>query len=263
MAKFELEIVSCLENREKVLRSYAVQGIQTVGVFGDEPYGIRFTNNTNKRVEVKLSVDGTDVMTGQKANKDPHGQAFIVEAKSYRSQNVLFLKAWVESMSHGGRFVFTTAGNAVAAHTHGDLYALGFISALVFEEGYIPPVYSVTNLERSFESYTKGVSRRSQTRGGSFEPELESLGPSTGVGETIEQKMVSVSGLRQPVESELVQVRYLWWDELKSLLKEEGISPNVSLYPTGFIETRMANLGETPRLGTRIQASSEEYQRFL
>ena len=48
------------------------------------------------------------------------------------NDNTLSLKAWPENSKSGASFVFTSAQNSVALHTHGDLSSRGIIAAAVF-----------------------------------------------------------------------------------------------------------------------------------
>src|SRR5947209_13312140 len=133
-----LEIISNRSNSfahsRRTLRQYHVENINTIGVFGDESFSIRFRNSSFNRVQVKLSLDGTDILTGQVANLDPQSKMWVVNA-----YGTLELSAWPESHQGGAAFVFSTVENSVALHTHGDMFAKGFISAAVFIEGYAPP----------------------------------------------------------------------------------------------------------------------------
>jgi len=117
------------------MRKYGVDGIETIGAWGDEPFEIKFRNNTSNRVQVKISVDGTDVLSGDPATTSPDSQMWLVNA-----YGTLQLKAWPESRNGGAAFVFTSATNSVALHTHGDMSSRGIIAAAVFEEGYVEPV---------------------------------------------------------------------------------------------------------------------------
>lgn len=133
--KYSLEIVSHHRDfSNKVMRQYYVDGINTVGAFGDEPFEVRFKNHTSSKVQVKLSIDGTDLLTGDKATTDINKDMWVVQA-----YGTLNLKAWPETHNGGAALIFTSANNSVAVHTHGDLSSHGIIAAAVFEEGYVAP----------------------------------------------------------------------------------------------------------------------------
>ena len=133
---YTLEIISHHSKfNNKSLRKYYVDGIETVGAWGDEPFEIRFTNKTWQKVQVKISLDGTDVLTGKPADTLTSKDMWVVNG-----YGTLALKAWPEDNNGGAGFVFTSANNSVAVHTHGDLSSRGIIAAAVFTEGHVEPI---------------------------------------------------------------------------------------------------------------------------
>jgi len=131
MNNYELDIISNHPDfMGKALKQYDVDGVSTVGSYGSEQFQIRFKNNTWSKVQVKISVDGTDVCTGETATSEPTGEMWSVAP-----YGTLTLKCWPESSEGGAAFVFTHAENSVAVHTHGDLSCRGIIAAAVFVEG--------------------------------------------------------------------------------------------------------------------------------
>lgn len=136
MSNYSLEVISHHPTfRNKSLRKYYVEGIDTVGAWGDEPFEIKFTNHTWQKVQVKLSVDGTDVLTGEPATTEATSNMWVVNG-----YGTLSLKAWPETNNGGAQLVFTSANNSVAVHTHGDLSSRGIIAAAVFVEGHVEPI---------------------------------------------------------------------------------------------------------------------------
>jgi hypothetical protein len=134
--KYSLEVISHHnDSKNKSMRQYSVEGINTIGVFGNEPFEVRFKNHTYSKVLVKLSIDGTDVLTGEKANTEITKDIWVVQG-----YGTLSLKAWPESNNGGAQLVFTNGGNSVAVHTHGDLSSRGIIAAAVYEEGHVEPL---------------------------------------------------------------------------------------------------------------------------
>jgi hypothetical protein len=132
---YTLEIISHHPQfSNKSLRKYHVDGIDTVGAWGNEPFEIRFKNNTWQKIQVKLSVDGTDVFTGQPATTETDSKMWVVNG-----YGTLSLKAWPENNNGGAAFVFTSADNSVAIHTHGNLSSRGIIAAAVYTEGHVEP----------------------------------------------------------------------------------------------------------------------------
>ncbi len=247
-----LDIISQYNDfRGRTLQQYNVERINTIGVYGDEPFSIRFRNSSINKVQVKLSLDGTDIISGQVANHNPQSKMWVVNG--YGSME---LKAWPESHQGGAAFVFSSVENSVAAHTHGDLTAKGFINCAVFVEGYIPPqrFYGVAvagcgdyEAPKTF-SLNRSVERSAEA----------SMGPAIGAGSYQEQKISSAEGLREPILSQIIQVRYLWWDDLVAKLRS-GVGLHTAEYPTGF---HGIDLGSTPRIGGPQISSAGNYSRF-
>lgn len=128
---FEMQIIS--RHPEWDGRKFAkrkLQGMNTIGVFDKESFEIVFTNHYSEPVNVRISLDGTDVLTGKQADLNPDHSMWYVKAG-----NTLHLKAWHESVEGGSRFVFTGADKSVALHTSGDMSHKGIIAVAVFTEG--------------------------------------------------------------------------------------------------------------------------------
>lgn len=321
---YTLEVISHLPQfKNQSLRKHYVDGIETVGAWGDEPFEIRFKNNTYQKVQVKISLDGTDVLTGKPANTEVNKDMWVVNG-----YGTLNLKAWPETNNGGASFVFTSANNSVAVHTHGDLSCRGIIAAAVFVEGHVEPtpvrvehhhhcnhhhypwyycstcnpisiytsggsftygsggtlsgttitgigdytlgdssvtvngIYTNNSADAlnasnsiSFNSasaqQSKAVLRRERSS-----KSLESL-VAVGAGQHVDQKITYVTGLVKPTFTETVRVRYMWWDDLVSRLKEtHGASPHASGFP-GDPQQKMS-LGTTPRVGSFSRAFPRE-----
>jgi len=133
---YTLEVISHHPTfKNKSLRKYYVDGIDTVGAWGDEPFEIKFTNHTWQKLQVKLTVDGTDLLTGEPATTDASKDMWVVNG-----YGTLSLKAWPETNNGGAQLVFTSANNSVAIHTHGDMSSRGIIAAAVYTEGHVEPI---------------------------------------------------------------------------------------------------------------------------
>lgn len=260
---YELNIISHHPKfNGQALRKHSVDNIDTIGVWGEEPFEIQFKNNTSQRVQVRISLDGTDILTAKPASIQPHGKMWLVNA-----WDTLSLAAWPEDTEKGARFIFGKTENSVAANTHGDMKNKGIIAAAVFVEGYEPPLrasypsgFLGDFLERAVPTRARRLDARmdyslnSKGTKSAKSLSLDSLeeiseGPAVGAGETIQQKIASVQGLRQPVYNGIISLRYLWWDDLKAKLEGQG---RVTGHPTGFVDAplpqKLANLGRTPRI---------------
>jgi len=246
------------------LTKHFIDSIDTIGVWGEEPFEIQVKNNTSRPVQARISLDGTDVLTGEKATVKPHGKMWLLEAGE-----TMNLPAWPESNENGARFVFGKTANSVAANTHGDVSNKGVIAVAFFTESYAPPTMKRLEDRRSIlrsKVETKGCGSSygrlelcaSGARADSnsiiremFEgPAVREMseGPAVGAGETIRQKIASVQGFREPALDRVISLRYLWWDELKIKLE----ASETVVHPSGFVDfkapQKLINLGNTPRM---------------
>lgn len=307
MSNYEINIISHHPQfTNKSLRKYYVEGIETVGAWGNEPFEIRFRNNTCQKVQVKLSVDGTDILTGKLANTEVSSDMWMVNG-----YDTLSVQAWPENNNGGAQLVFTSANNSVAVHTHGNLSSRGIIAAAVYVEGHVEPVrlnsypYVIDNgitqsprrlneywtsnntdslRSKNLEHYKGGgkntfgdniltggtlyssdsISFNSCSPAGatmdyisesqtSNSIDLQSL-VSVGAGQYVDQKITYVQGLIKPVFTETIRVRYLWWDDLVSKLREYNVpAPHASGFPGDKLKG--VNLGTTPRIGNYKQSA--------
>lgn len=277
--KYTLEVISHHQQfQNKNLRKYYVDGIETVGAWGDEPFEIKFKNNTGSKVQVKISLDGTDVLTGKPATTEISKDMWVVGA-----YDTIKLKAWTETSNGGSAFVFTSANNSVAAHTHGDLSCRGIIVAAVYVEGCVEPTpiridhyhqnypyypwyvyptyvgdyilgnqyYNVTctndaNNDFSFNESNLSFNSCGISNCANSSKHLESL-VSVGAGEHVDQKITYVAGLSKPIFTETVRVKFMWWDDLVVRLKEsQSVEPHASGFPGD--KNKIMSIGDTPKV---------------
>jgi len=282
---FSLEVVSQHpEFAGKSFKKYNIGDEEVIGAWHDEPFEIVFKNNTYQKVQVKISIDGTDVLTGKLADTEINKDMWVVAANSS-----LRLKAWPETNAGGAQFVFTTAEKSVAVGTHGNLSSRGVIAAAVFTESYQNLAFYSSGMNYSSGGYTKSGSsmRRSMkssdtTKGGTFnstnfdlerstgdflrlsdstsadaasasfgeelisKANLESLA-SVGAGQQVAQAITSATGLYQPKFNSIVKVKYSWWKDLSPKLDAGFAKVATATGFPGDIKPLMS-LGTTPRL---------------
>ena len=279
----------------KTLKKFNVDGIDTIGAWGNEKFEIKFKNHTWQKVQVKLSIDGTDILSGQKATTEVDKSMWVVQPFGELS-----LKAWPESDGGGAAFIFTNANNSVAVHTHGDLSCRGIIAAAVFVEGqptYYQPFittynpnwwdYYVTSpnwgqpitICNNNVAFNNGGTYTSNSISNDLIGNSCSLNASdyfsdivesnmekaaaVGAGDFTKQDIKYVEGLVKPTFTETVRVKYLWWDELQAKLRQANVpSPHASGFP-GDKERKHIDLGNTPRLGSqqRVAVNEQVYSR--
>jgi len=284
---YSLEIISQHPQfRNRPLKKYGIDGVDTVGAWGDEPFEIKFKNNSGNRVQVKVSVDGTDVLSGDPATTEADSQMWLVNG-----YGTLQLKAWPESKNGGASFVFTSANNSVALHTHGDMSNRGIIAVAVFEEGYIEPVrlnyhdYDYRDYGRRYRKRldltTKSICRDTKSADADVDYSFDEVAEpatyssnsidtyegrisessvsnsldrkslaSVGAGSYVDQRITYTKGLTKPVLATTLKVKYVWWDDLKAKLESMGYTNND---PDGFpgdASKKMIDLKSTPRIDT-------------
>ncbi len=289
---YTLEVISHHSKfSNKSLRKHYVEGIDTVGVWGDEPFEIKFKNLTLSKVQVKISLDGTDILTGKPADTQLSDDMWVVNPLSELS-----LKAWPETNNGGAAFVFTNANNSVAVHTHGNLSSRGIIAAAVFTEGHVEPTrfcnpivdhhhhyhYPTYPVYPNYPYYTwsdntggiygdvtfgtitgtttdcsNSVYQSNSTTAVNLNDSLSEL-VAVGAGQYVDQKITNVPGLVKPLFSQTVRVKYMWWDDLVSKLREQNTAEE---QPSGFPGDKRINnidLKHTPR----VNAFEEAVKRF-
>ena len=280
---YELNIISNHpEFNNKILKKYNLDGIETVGAYGDEPFAIQFKNNTWQKVQVKLSLDGVCVLSGELANTAVDKNMWVVEPLG-----TLTLKAFPESTNGGSQFVFTHAKNSVAAHVTGDLSSRGIIAAAVFVEkpiqSHIKPYVWYTNTTSTFDWYSPGIMKDSTTCSGTTTTsgsagnitlqnvkkccvnndsncsstidcsninEDTSNFVSVGAGSYVNHKIAYVEGLKEPTLTETIRVRYLWFDDLKDKLSKVNYEMSHASGFPGDKEKRFVNLDNVPKVDT-------------
>src|ERR1700685_2802207 len=106
---FSLDVISKhpdFDNRK--LKKYSIDMIDSVGVIKDEPFEVHFHNRSFEDVQIKLTLDGTDVLTGKPGDLEVNHEMWLV-----RAGKTLHLKAWAENNKGGARFVFTHGDKSV------------------------------------------------------------------------------------------------------------------------------------------------------
>lgn len=272
--KYTLEIIS--KEDRKTFKEYKIDGHNKIGVRENEPFLIRFKNNTWKNVQVRISVDGTDVLTGNLAHTEPTPDGMWV-VQGYKTME---LSAWPETNEGGAEFIFGQTKNSVAANTHGNLSAKGLIAVAVFEESVDLYPYTITyssnsnrydwsnNSSGNYKSATydsnfdyglsSGLETNSEIKCCSFGTNSlnEKRGPAVGAGSYVSQNITKTAGLIKPKLASILQVKYEWWESLRSTLRNE-----YAAFPGNKTE-KFINLGKTPRIHKKTKRDRVEYCRF-
>ena len=91
MENYSLDVVSLHpEFQHKKFKKYDLEGIDTIGVFDSENFAVVFKNNTNQRLQVKLTLDGTSILNGKPGCLDADTTDDVFSVSPY---GTLYLKA--------------------------------------------------------------------------------------------------------------------------------------------------------------------------
>lgn len=289
-SKYDLEIVSLEPGHEgKTFKQYSVNNEQTIGVFENEPFKICFRNKTAKKIQVRVAIDGTDILTGEEAATSTEGRMWIVNP-----YGVLELKAWPETNQGGSSFLFGKSKNSVAANTHGNMSATGIIAVAVFEETYEPPQFkSIMPISGGWRSSdfcgssgSGGTYGSSMRRSMTFDSDSLSLGENVdyccnietetkaavGAGEYVNQQIKTATGLISPKLGSVVQLKYEWWTSLKSKIREQHKEAPAPFQGFPGDKKSFINLDNVPKIEKRQIKKKKyfqnrqkyvEFQRFV
>lgn len=294
-SKYDLEIVSLEPGHEgKTFKQYSINSEKTIGVFENEPFKICFKNKTSKKVQVRVAIDGTDILTGEEASTTTDGRMWIVNP-----YGVLELKAWPETNQGGSSFLFGKSKNSVAANTHGNMSATGIIAVAVFEEAYEPPQFNYTKTHHWFgktpigggwssSGGTYGSNIRRSMTFDSADSDSLSLGENVdyccsietnvetkaavGAGEYVNQQIKTATGLIKPKLGPVVQLKYEWWTSLKSKIREQHKEPTATFQGFPGDVKPFINLDNVPKIEKRQIKKRKyfqnrqkyvEFQRFV
>lgn len=262
--KYSLDLISRdQDSKGKQFKEYKIDGIYNIGVYENEPFLIRFKNHTGKRVQVRISVDGTDVLTGKLAHTNPTNDGMWVVGP----WNSMDLKAWPEDNQGGAEFLFTHQEDSVVANTHGDMSSKGIIAIAVFEEEPSASLICRNNIEEYVWSDKKYYSNNfSESKGilrgvncnDSNNLFLDSI--AVGAGGYVNQNITKTSGLVKPEFNCSLKIKYQSWTSLRSKIRQQVIKKIESTDGFPGDREKLINLGNTPRLeNVRRRMFNNEY----
>jgi len=99
-------------------------------------YGIRLTNQTGQRVGVLLTVDGLNVIDGNRSNQSRHEPMYVLDP-----WESTVIRGWRTSLSEIRRFVFVDEDRSYAERTGQGNGDLGWIRVTTFREAGAPLAY--------------------------------------------------------------------------------------------------------------------------
>lgn len=125
MQKTQYELSVLVNGRP--IKEYGHRGLTFIEGRKNQPYTIKFRNNSARRCLAVVSIDGVDVVDGKPATQESRG--YIVPAYA-----AVEIKGWRTSTESVNDFVFTDKPEGYSAQTQGNDSNSGVIAVKVFDE---------------------------------------------------------------------------------------------------------------------------------
>lgn len=209
-----------------MLPTYGWRGGTFVEGFAGLAYAVRVDNPTGQRVEIVVTVDGRDVISGDPGDFRSQ-RGYIVQP-----YGTLRVTGFRRSMSDVAQFRFTSPGDSYSAR-RGTPENVGVIGVAVFTETPPPPPppyempapYGAAEADKSSEGYA----RRGEAQGAPAAPAQSNLG--TQYGETRYAPVTEVSFQRaRPASPDALMAVY--YDDHAGLIRR-GVIAADPWRPTG------------------------------
>jgi hypothetical protein len=142
MQKTQYELSVLVNGRP--IKEYGHRGLTFVEGRKNQPYTIKFRNNSARRCLAVVSIDGIDVVDGKPATQESRG--YIVPAYA-----AVEIKGWRTSTETVNDFVFTDKPEGYSTQTQGDDSNSGVIAVKVFDE--ILTLKEFTSILRTVEEH--------------------------------------------------------------------------------------------------------------
>ncbi len=94
-----------------------------------ENYALRIRNRTDRRVGVLVSVDGLNVVSGERSAQSPHEAMYVLDGRETTT-----IRGWRSSLDDVRQFVFVDEERSYASRTDQANGDMGWIRVLAFEE---------------------------------------------------------------------------------------------------------------------------------
>ena len=153
-----------------------------------ERYSIRVTNTSRNRVALTISVDGLNIISGQRSYGSSNESMYVLNP----GQTGEF-SGWRSGMSHVQRFYFTSAGDSYAGRL-GQSDQLGLIRIVAWRERR-PVVYLPYDSLRKSEAESKSLAESA---------------PGTGYGESSWSPVSETDFNPESYPGQTVEIKYEW-----------------------------------------------------
>lgn len=153
-----------------------------------ERYSIRVTNTSRRRVALTISVDGLNIISGQRSYGSSSESMYVLNPGQTGD-----FAGWRSGMSHVQRFYFTSAGDSYAGRL-GQSDQLGLIKIVAWRERR-PVVYLPYDSLRKSEAESKSLAESA---------------PGTGYGESSWSPVSETDFNPESYPGQTVEIKYEW-----------------------------------------------------
>jgi len=153
-----------------------------------ERYSIRVTNTSRNRVALTISVDGLNIISGQRSYGSSNESMYVLNPGQTGD-----FSGWRSGMSHVQRFYFTSAGDSYAGRL-GQSDQLGLIRIVAWRERR-PVVYLPYDSLRKSEAESKSLAESA---------------PGTGYGESSWSPVSETDFNPESYPGQTVEIKYEW-----------------------------------------------------
>jgi hypothetical protein len=162
-------------------------------------YGIRVTNDSDRKVGLVIAVDGRNIISGQRSELGNDERMYILEPRSSATYD-----GWRTARDRVHRFYFTQSGDSYAG-AFGDDSAMGVIAVAVYPERVRRP--ALTEGDRNGRGAAPGSAAAAAAP-------AERSEPGTGYGEGKYDPSVVVHFESRETPSQRVFLKYEWRETL-------------------------------------------------
>jgi len=153
-----------------------------------ERYSIRVTNTSRGRIALTISVDGLNIISGQRSYGGSNESMYVLNPGQTGD-----FAGWRSGMSHVQRFYFTSAGDSYAGRL-GQSDQLGLIRVVAYRE-HRPVVYLPYDSLRRSEAESKSMAESA---------------PGTGYGESSWSPVSETDFNPESYPGQTVEIKYEW-----------------------------------------------------
>jgi hypothetical protein len=193
----------------------------------DAPYALRLANTTGERLAVAISVDGLNVISGERDVRAPRGRGPLGRMYVLEAWDTITVRGWRTSLDDVHRFTFVDERRSYATRSGKANARMGWIEVAVYRERTPRPVVPLTRGReipppedgKASGEVESDQAARSDAGSRANPPAAVSprAYPGTGWGERVDDAAMLVDFDPQPAPADRVTLRYEYASGLRAL----------------------------------------------